>query len=57
MYVLMIICAISLLIYYARRDIYISKLILKIGIKGIDVQISTKEKNDFARKSNRSFLK
>lgn len=45
MEVLKIISMIALVIYLIRRDIFISKVKFKAGLKGIEFEMSTKEKN------------
>lgn len=57
MYVLMIIIIVGGLFYFARPDIYINKLSFKAGLRGIEFQISTKQKNGSPSQSNRSNLK
>jgi len=52
--VLILIIAVSGLCLFARRDIYIFKLSFKASLKGIEFDISTKEKNGSPSQSNRS---
>lgn len=43
--VLMIICGIAIAIYLIRKDIFVSKVKFKAGLKGIEFEMSAKEKN------------
>lgn len=43
--VLKIISGIALVIYLTRRDIFVAKVKFKAGLKGIEFEMSTKEKN------------
>ena len=43
--VLKIILGIACVIYLIRKDIFIQKLSFKAGFKGIEIDVSTKEKN------------
>jgi len=55
--VLMTIIAVSGLCFFARRDIYIYKLRFKASLKGIEFDLSTKEKNGASSENDRSNLK
>jgi len=48
---------ISLSIYLLRKDIFINNLKFHLGSKGIDLNISTKEKNGSSSENDRSKLK
>jgi len=54
--VLMIIIAVSGICFFARRDIYIYKLRFKASLKGIEFDLSTKEKNGASSQNDRSNL-
>ena len=43
--VLKIICVIAIAIYLIRQDIFISKVKFKAGLKGMEFEMSAKEKN------------
>lgn len=45
---------VSGLFYFSRRDIYINRLSFKAGLRGIEFNISTEEKNGSPSQSNRS---
>lgn len=51
--VLMIIVVIAIAIY-PQKDTFIEKFKFKVGLKGIEVNVSTKEKNGPPSKSDRS---
>ena len=51
-YVLMIIVVLAIALY-PRKDTFIDKFKVKAGLKGIEVDISTKEKNGPPEKSDR----
>ena len=53
-FVPMIILVIAVAIYLMRKDIFVSKVKFKAGLKGIEFEMITKEKNDPPRKSDRS---
>lgn len=54
--VLKIISVIALVIYLIRKDIFISRFKIKVGLQGMEVDISTKEKNGPSSKNDRSNL-
>ena len=54
--VLKIILLIAAVIYLIRKDIFIHRLRFKASLKGIEIDISTKEKNDPPSQSDRSNL-
>ncbi len=54
--VLKIIVMMALAIYLIRKDVFISRFKFKLGFKGMEVDISTKEKNGAPSQADRSNL-
>ena len=54
--VLKIILMMALAIYLIRKDIFISRFKFKFGFKGMEIDISTKEKNGAPSQNDRSNL-
>lgn len=52
--VLKIILVMALAIYLIRKDVFISRFKVKVGLEGMEVDISTKEKNGPPSQSDRS---
>ena len=53
-FVPMIILVIAVAIYLMRKDIFVSKVKFKAGLKGIEFEMCTKEKSGPSSKNDRS---
>ena len=53
-FVPMITLVIAVAIYLMRKDIFVSKVKFKAGLKGIEFEMCAKEKNDSPSKNDRS---
>ena len=55
--VLKVISVIALVIYLMRRDIFVAKVKFKAGLKGIEFEMSAKEKNCPPDQDDSSYFK